>query len=90
MPHSTVTAGHRLANAIDCTPVGNQMKAEFYESAAGPLGFMAQGSEYGFGKMYARGINDEALTMNGAAGRVSLINSNAATPACPVSRRASH
>ena len=24
-------------------------------------GFIAQGSEYGFGKMYARGINDKAL-----------------------------
>ncbi len=46
---------------IDCTPVGNDMKKEFYDSATGPRGFMAQGSEYGFGKMYARGINDEAL-----------------------------
>src|SRR3990167_4887111 len=25
------------------------------------LGFIAQGSEFGFGKMYARGINDKAL-----------------------------
>ena len=25
------------------------------------VGFLAQGSEFGFGKMYARGINDEAL-----------------------------
>ena len=25
------------------------------------LGFIAQGSEFGFGKMYARGINDSAL-----------------------------
>ena len=46
---------------IDCTPVGNKMKEKFYEKASGPIGFMAQGSEYGFGKMYARGINDEAL-----------------------------
>jgi glyceraldehyde-3-phosphate dehydrogenase/erythrose-4-phosphate dehydrogenase len=46
---------------IDCTPVGNDMKAEFYEHAVGPVGFMAQGSEFGFGKMYARGINDESL-----------------------------
>ena len=37
------------------------MKAEFYEHAVGPVGFMAQGSEFGFGKMYARGINDESL-----------------------------
>jgi len=51
----------RAKVVIDCTPVGNDMKAEFYEHAVGPVGFMAQGSEFGFGKMYARGINDESL-----------------------------
>jgi glyceraldehyde-3-phosphate dehydrogenase (NAD(P)) len=51
----------RATVVIDCTPVGNQMKSDFYEKADGPVGFMAQGSEFGFGKMYARGINDEAL-----------------------------
>lgn len=51
----------RATVVVDCTPVGNAMKTEFYEPADGPKGFMAQGSEYGFGKMYARGINDEAL-----------------------------
>jgi len=51
----------RAKVVIDCTPVGNDMKSEFYDQAVGPLGFMAQGSEYGFGKMYARGINDESL-----------------------------
>lgn len=51
----------RATVVIDCTPVGNQMKADFYENANGPVGFMAQGSEDGFGKKYARGINDEAL-----------------------------
>ncbi len=51
----------RATVVIDCTPVGNQMKDEFYNHAEGPIGFMAQGSEFGFGKMYARGINDLAL-----------------------------
>jgi glyceraldehyde-3-phosphate dehydrogenase (NAD(P)) len=51
----------RASVVVDCTPVGNQMKEKFYTQAEGPIGFMAQGSEYGFGKMYARGINDEAL-----------------------------
>ena len=51
----------RATVVIDCTPVGNEMKEQFYSEASGPLGFMAQGSEFGFGKMYARGINDEAL-----------------------------
>jgi len=51
----------RATVVIDCTPVGNKMKDEFYNQATGPVGFMAQGSEFGFGKMYARGINDQAL-----------------------------
>ncbi|MGB8359989.1 MAG: hypothetical protein WCE80_01155 [Acidimicrobiia bacterium] len=60
----TIEAIERATVVIDCTPVGNEMKEEFYNSAVGPIGFMAQGSEYGFGKMYARGINDEALIPN--------------------------
>jgi len=51
----------RASVVIDCTPAGNENKAKFYGDAPGVRGFMAQGSEFGFGKMYARGINDEAL-----------------------------
>ena len=51
----------RASVVIDCTPAGNENKSNLYESVEGPLGFLAQGSEFGFGKMYARGINDEAL-----------------------------
>lgn len=54
-------AVERASVIIDCTPAGMSNKEEFYEDASGPLGFMAQGSEFGFGKMYARGINDSAL-----------------------------
>lgn len=46
---------------LDCTPAGNQMKEKFYRHLEGPKGFIAQGSEEGFGKPYARGVNDEAL-----------------------------
>ena len=47
---------------IDCTPVGNQNKEKIYNRFAnGSRGFIAQGSEDGFGKKYARGINDQAL-----------------------------
>ena len=47
---------------IDCTPVGNENKSRLYEKhISSTLGFIAQGSEFGFGKMYARGMNDEAL-----------------------------
>jgi glyceraldehyde-3-phosphate dehydrogenase (NAD(P)) len=51
----------RASVVIDCTPAGNSNKEKYYESATGPLGFLAQGSEFGFGKPYARGINDSAL-----------------------------
>ena len=59
--YSREEAIERATVVIDCTPVGNEQKAEYYEEARGPIGFMAQGSEHGFGKKYARGVNDEAL-----------------------------
>lgn len=49
---------------IDCTPseVGLQNKKELYTRYADTtVGFIAQGSEFGFGKMYARGISDRTL-----------------------------
>ncbi len=49
---------------VDCTPsgVGISNKNEFYQNYLETTkGFIAQGSEFGFGKMYARGINDSAL-----------------------------
>lgn len=51
----------RATVVIDCTPAGNQNKEKFYNSVSGPKGFLAQGSEFGFGKPYARGVNDGAL-----------------------------
>lgn len=52
----------RASVVIDCTPVGNENKVQHYEKRIdSTLGFIAQGSEFGFGTMYARGINDEAL-----------------------------
>ena len=51
----------RAAVVIDCTPAGNQNKEDIYSKLSGPRGFLAQGSEFGFGKPYARGINEEAL-----------------------------
>jgi glyceraldehyde-3-phosphate dehydrogenase/erythrose-4-phosphate dehydrogenase len=50
----------RATVVIDCTPAGNENK-KVYEKLSGPKGFLAQGSEFGFGKPYAIGINDEAL-----------------------------
>lgn len=63
----TMTHDEALAKAdvvVDCTPsgVGISNKNEFYEKYLSTTkGFIAQGSEFGFGKMYARGINDSAL-----------------------------
>jgi glyceraldehyde-3-phosphate dehydrogenase type II len=52
----------RASVIIDCTPVGNENKEKIYNKYAGNgRGFIAQGSEDGFGKKYARGINDKAL-----------------------------
>ncbi len=51
----------RATVVIDCTPAGNQNKEKYYQQLSGPKGFIAQGSEFGFGKPYARGVNDEAL-----------------------------
>ena len=62
-PHfEAAEALERASVVIDCTPVGNQNKVELYENyKKNTLGFIAQGSEFGFGKPYARGINDQAL-----------------------------
>lgn len=51
----------RATVVIDCTPAGNDNKEKYYDNLSGPMGFIAQGSEFGFGKPYARGVNDEAL-----------------------------
>ena len=54
----------RATVVIDCTPsgVGISNKHEYYDKYADKVrGFIAQGSEFGFGKMYARGINDATL-----------------------------
>jgi glyceraldehyde-3-phosphate dehydrogenase/erythrose-4-phosphate dehydrogenase len=52
----------RASVVIDCTPVGNENKEKHYLRYAGNgRGFIAQGSEFGFGKMYAHGINNRAL-----------------------------
>ncbi len=53
----------QAAVVIDCTPkgLGNRHKQDWYNKMSHTHGFIAQGSEFGFGKMYARGINDCTL-----------------------------
>jgi glyceraldehyde-3-phosphate dehydrogenase (NAD(P)) len=60
----SIEAIERAGVVIDCTPsgVGTQNKTDYYEKfTSNTAGFIAQGSEFGFGKPYARGINDSAL-----------------------------
>jgi len=55
----------RATVVVDCTPKGTGMmnKEKYYNKYKNKIkGFLAQGSEFGFGKMYAVGINDEAIT----------------------------
>ena len=59
--YTTEEAIERATVVVDCTPAGNENKARYYDRARGPAGFLAQGSEFGFGKPYARGINDEVF-----------------------------
>ena len=59
--YDTEEAIERATVVIDCTPAGNENKELYYSKLSGPRGFLAQGSEFGFGKPYARGVNDEAL-----------------------------
>jgi len=57
----------RATVVIDCTPSGSGLmnKREFYERYSKNVrGFLAQGSEFGFGKPYAYGVNDNALDGN--------------------------
>lgn len=62
---------------IDCTPEGmaNKHKAQWYNNLSSAQGFIAQGSEFGFGKMYARGINDAAL-IPGADRFIQVVSCN--------------
>jgi glyceraldehyde-3-phosphate dehydrogenase (NAD(P)) len=62
---ATLTHEQALEQAtvvIDCSPKGLEMKEKIYKHYEhNTKGFIAQGSEFGFGKMYARGINDEVI-----------------------------
>ena len=53
----------RATVVIDCTPAGNANKESTYlDPKLGHIkGFLAQGSEFDFGKPFARGVNEEAL-----------------------------
>ena len=53
--YDTYEALQQASVVIDCTPEGmaNKHKEEWYNNLTSAQGFIAQGSEFGFGKMYA-------------------------------------
>jgi len=52
----------RASVVIDCSPSGNENKEKYYKRYENNvLGFLAQGSEKGFGKPYAFSITDKSL-----------------------------
>ncbi len=61
--YTSEEALERATVVVDCTPAGNQNKEDFYTKLKGPKGYLAQGSEFGFGKPFARGINEESLVV---------------------------
>jgi glyceraldehyde-3-phosphate dehydrogenase type II len=76
----TYTRQEALAQAtvvIDCTAegLGLQHKRDWYQHMPHARGFIAQGSEFGFGKMYAHGINDAAL-VSGADRFIHVVSCN--------------
>ena len=64
--HTTEEALEAARVVVDCTPQGNKMKEKWYQEFESNTDlFIAQGSEFGFGKPYARGINDSVLKIDG-------------------------
>lgn len=62
--YSKMDAIDQASVVIDCTPkgYGHENKNKYYENFEHNTdGFIAQGSEFGFGKMFVHGVNDEAL-----------------------------
>ncbi|PID80147.1 hypothetical protein CSB20_08080 [bacterium DOLZORAL124_64_63] len=60
--YTTDEAMEAVRVVIDCTPMGFAMKDKLYSRYEDSTDlFIAQGSEFGFGKQYARGINDSVL-----------------------------
>lgn len=63
----TYTAEEAIKRAtvvVDCCPkgIGLENKERYYTKYQNTVkGFLAQGSEFGFGKMYAAGINEKAI-----------------------------
>jgi len=75
----------RSSVVIDCTPGGSGLsnKEKYYNKYTDKVkGFLAQGSENGFGKKYARGINDHVI--NSEDQFLQIVSCNTHNIACLV------
>ena len=74
----------RASVVIDCTPsgIGHQNKETYYRRFSDKVkGFLAQGSEDGFGVKYARGIND-SIIQNEENNFVQVVSCNTHNISC--------
>ena len=75
----------RATAVIDCTPsgVGHKNKELFYQGFSDSVkGFMAQGSEDGFGVKYARNINDSVIKEDNNSQFIQIVSCNTHNIAC--------
>lgn len=77
--YTRVEAIDRADIIIDCTPSGCALnhKGKYYYNRKDGKFFVAQGSEKGFGKIFAHGINNEALTEEDQFVQVASCNTHA-------------
>ena len=75
----------RASVVIDCTPsgIGTINKESFYKKFLKDVkGFIAQGSEDGFGMKYARGINDKIMKANTDNQFIQVVSCNTHNISC--------
>jgi len=75
----------RASVVIDCTPsgIGRKNKEKYYSQFAESVkGFIAQGSENGFGMKYARGINDSIMKENAKNKFIQVVSCNTHNISC--------
>jgi len=81
----TEEAISRSTVVIDCTPsgIGHKNKDVYYKKFSNNVkGFMAQGSEDGFGVKYARGINDSVLINDSDQQFIQIVSCNTHNISC--------
>ncbi len=81
----TEDAISRSSVVIDCTPsgIGHKNKEQYYSKFTDKVnGFLAQGSEDGFGIKYARGINDNVIKNDDNQKFIQIVSCNTHNISC--------